>query len=179
MRMEYQLLVKKIERVLENAKYGVFATSDKDGIVSASQDCLINIGLDVYIQTDRTFEKINNIKENKNVAIALGDYYFKGKAEILGHPIDFPKFIEIFKKKHPKSYGHYSSLTDEVLIKVVLTECRIWDSGLDNIQEISTFETVMNSDISKTEKPQGKSKILTIVDFDKKTVKNTYCEVLD
>ena len=43
--------------------------------------CLINDGLTLYFQTDKSFEKIKNISENPNVAINLGVFLFQRDCE--------------------------------------------------------------------------------------------------
>lgn len=134
-------IVADIERVLGNAKFGVLATASKTGVVCASQMCLINSGLTVFCQTDNSFEKIQNIKENPNVAINLGSYYFKGTAKILGHPTINNEFIEKLKAKHFSTYEHYTNLPNEVLIKIELTECKIW--GVDKGKDIHNQETIL------------------------------------
>ena len=47
-----------IENLLKNTKFATVATSSKNGIVSTAQMCIVNKGLTVYFQTDKTFEKI-------------------------------------------------------------------------------------------------------------------------
>ena len=145
-------IIDKITNKIKITKFGVLATSDRDGNISACQMCIISDGLDVYFQTDSKFEKIKNIKQNPKVAINLGDYYFKGFAEILGHPTTNANFIKLIQEKHPETYKSYTNLKDEVLIKVNLTECKIW--GVDNSKSIHEQETIMVIDLKnkKTEK---------------------------
>lgn len=87
-------------------------------------------GLKVYMQTDKTFRKVDEIKKNENVAINFGSYNFEGKAKIVGAPKDNAMFMEKFKKKHPKSFKQYTNLPNEVLIEIELTECRIWSKTM-------------------------------------------------
>ncbi|MDR2901815.1 MAG: pyridoxamine 5'-phosphate oxidase family protein [Lactobacillales bacterium] len=145
--MEYSEAIAKIEKLLEATKFAVLATANKQGVVSASQMCLINDGLSVYFQTDKTFEKIKNITENPNIALNLGAYYFKGTAKIIGHPTDFPAFIEKIKKKHLKTYENYTNLPNEVLIQVDLTECKIW--GADASKDLHAQETIQVLDLKE------------------------------
>ena len=150
--MEYNELIKKIEELLTNSKFAVLATSNKDGIVSACQMCIVNDGLKVYFQTDSTFEKIKNIKENPHVAITIGTFNFKGIAKIVGHPTTHNDFIEKIKEKHPETYLHYTNLPTEVLIEVVLTECKIW--GIDNSKDIHNEEIIQVIDLTNKTKKQ-------------------------
>ena len=67
--MEYNQIKENILNVLDKTMFCVLATANKKGVVSACQMCLVNDGLKAYIQTDKNFEKISNIKENPFVAI--------------------------------------------------------------------------------------------------------------
>lgn len=129
--MEYNRLIETIEQLLEKTKFAVLATSNKEGIVSACQMCLVNDGLILYFQTDKSFEKTKNINVNPNVAINIGAYSFKGIAKILDHPSKSDSFIKKIKEKHPQTYTNYTNLPNEVLIKVELTDCKIW-GGIDS-----------------------------------------------
>lgn len=139
--MEYNQLIEKILSVFNATKFCTLATSNKNGDISASQVCLINDGLTLYFQTDKSFEKIQNIKDNSNVAINCGAYYFKGKASIEGHPTKNANFIKLIKEKHPETFNHYTNLPNEVLIKVDLTEAKIW--GIDNSKDVHNQETIV------------------------------------
>lgn len=148
--MEYQELLEKIEKVLKTTKFGVLATANKEGVVSTAQMCIINDGLTLYFQTDNSFEKVQNIKENPNVGINLGTFYFKGSATIVGHPTTNAKFIELIKEKHPMTYSNYTNLINEILIEVKLTECKIW--GVDNSKDIHNQETIQVIDLENKTK---------------------------
>lgn len=143
--MECLEVERKILDLFEKTLFCTLATANKDGVVSASQVCLINDGLTIFVQTDKTFEKVNNIKENPNVAINCGAYYFKGKAEILGHPRKYPDFIQKVKQKHLSTYNSYTNLPNEVLIKIELSEAKIW--GGDNSKDIHNQETILVVDL--------------------------------
>ena len=150
----YNDLIEKILTKLKNTKFVVLATSDKEGNVSACQMCLNNEGLDLYFQTDSSFEKIKNIKENNKVAINMGTFYFKGKATILGRASENEKFVNMIKERHPETYKSYTNIPTEVVIKVDLTEARIW--GVDNGKSIDEQETITVVDLVNQ-----KTKIIT------------------
>lgn len=129
-----------IINLLDNTPFCIIATANKKGIVSTAQMCLINDGLNIYIQTDNSFEKIKNIKENNNVAINIGAYNFKGNAKIIGHPTLNDLYIKKIREKHLKTYEHYTNLKNEVLVKIKLTECKIW--GIKNAYNKETILVV-------------------------------------
>lgn len=155
--MEYQELINKILRLLENTKYVILATANKKGIVSASKMCIVNDGLKIYIQTDNRFEKIQNIKENENVAINIDTVYFKGIARIIGHPSENKMFVEKMKEKHFETYENYTNLPNQVLIKIELTECRMWK-----------FEVINGK----------REEIIKIVNLKDKSINNIICDKL-
>lgn len=154
--MKYKDVEAKIEKILENTLFCTFCTANKKGEICADQMCLVNNGLKAYIQTDLTFEKIKNIKENTNVAINCGAYTFKGIAKLLGKPTDNQMFVEKLKAKHLKTYEHYTKLPNEVLIEIELIECKIW--GVDNKKDIHDQETI------------------TVVNLKDKTLKTIFCD---
>lgn len=135
--------INQIDNLLKNTKYVTLATSSKEGIVSTAQMCIVNNGLTVYFQTDKTFEKVKNIKANKNIAFNIGAYNFKGIARIAGKPFENKEYIELIKQKHYKTYKSYTLLDNEVLIEAQITECKIWgvNSKLDN-QNNETIEVI-------------------------------------
>ena len=139
--MNYSELEPKILMILEKTPHLVLATANKRGVVSAVQMSFVHDGLTVFMQTDRSFEKVKNIEENPNVALNLGAYYFKGTAKVLGKPKSNKKFIEKIKKKDPSTYAHYTNLPNEVLIEVKLTECKIFginsSTGEETIQVVN------------------------------------------
>ena len=153
--MNYQEVENKIIDVLEKTPFCTVANANKKGEISTAQMCLVNDGLTIYMQTDSTFEKIQNIKENDCVAINCGAYNFKGKAKIIGHPTLNKIFIEKIKKKHPETFEHYTNLDNEVLIEVKPIECKIW--GI------------------KSDKNQVKETVL-VVNFQNKTTKEILCD---
>ncbi len=143
--------INKIDNLIKNTKFTTIATSNKNGIVSTAQMCIVNKGLTVYFQTDKTFEKIKNIQENNNIAFNIGAYNFKGKANIVGKPSQNDDFIELIKQKHFETYKSYTLLENEVLIKVEITECKIW--GINSKLDIHEQETIEIIDfINKTKK---------------------------
>jgi general stress protein 26 len=123
---DYEKTATLMKSLLKSSEYAVLSTASGSGVVSASTMCMVSDGLDVYFQTDKNYEKAKNIAENSNVAITLYTAYFKGRAEIIGRPSDNEKFIDILKKKNFRTYENYSLLPSQVLIKVKLSEGRIW-----------------------------------------------------
>lgn len=154
--MTYENMIEKLLNLFNATKFCTLATANNKGEVSASQICLINDGLTLYFQTDKTFEKIQNIKENNKVSINCGAFYFKGKATIEGHPTNNLKFIELIKEKHIDTFNHYTKLPNEVLVRVDLTEAKIW--GVDTSKDVHNQETI------------------AILNFETKEIKTIICD---
>ncbi|MDR0850790.1 MAG: pyridoxamine 5'-phosphate oxidase family protein [Christensenellaceae bacterium] len=154
--MNYDEVIKIIEKLFKSTKFVTLATADKLGVVSTAQMCLINDGLKVFMQTDNKFEKLKNIAENPHVAINIGAFNFKGAAKIVGHPTENKVFIKNLKQKHLETYEHYTNLKDEVLIEIELIQAKIW--GVDNSKDVHNQETIL------------------VVDFKNKTTKTIVCD---
>ena len=88
----------------------------------------INDGLDVYFQTGVDSLKIQQIRENCNVALCVGTYQIEGVAHELGHPLDIgnTSFANAYKLKHPGSFECYSSYSDEVVVHVTIHRATQW-----------------------------------------------------
>ena len=105
MNEEYSKSVDETIKLIENTMFATIATANKNGDVSASKVTIVNDGLDIYFQTDNSFEKAKNIKENNKIAINFGATYAKGIAEIIGKPIQNEMFINKMKKKNIHTYN--------------------------------------------------------------------------
>jgi len=136
---EYEEVLEPIKKLLDVSKYVVLSTADKKGVVSASTMCMVADGLKVYFQTDKSFEKTKNIRENQNVAITIGNTYFKGKAKVVGRPLGNKKFVELMKQKHFETFENYSLLPNQVLILVKLTEVKTWKIS-DGVELITKLD---------------------------------------
>ncbi len=154
--MNYLDLENNIIKALENAMICSFATVNKKGEVSARNMTIVNDGLKIYLQTDNTFDKIKDIKENQNIAINFGAYSIKGKAKIVGHPTINQTYIDKMKVKHEYTYKHYTNLANEVLIEITPFSAKVW--GIDFEKKIENQETI------------------TEVNFINKTYKTTVCD---
>jgi general stress protein 26 len=129
-KVNYKQLKNQIIDILKNKKTAVLATCD-DNNISARSLSLVNNDLIIYFQTDKKFNKCQQIKNNPNVAIAADNVQIEGIAQIIGHPYDDnnKKFLELFKKKHYMSYRLYSKLNDEVVIKIDSKKITLWQNN--------------------------------------------------
>jgi general stress protein 26 len=98
--LDFNELSNEIIEKLEKEQNIVFATS-ANNIVSARTMCHVNIGLDILFSTGGKSGKVEQIKQNANVALVIGDLQIEAKAELFGHPSKHQRFIEKNDIKFP------------------------------------------------------------------------------
>lgn len=84
-------------------KRGILATSLNDK-VTARRMRFIPDGLKLYCWTARLSRKYKQINTNPNVAVVAGFIQIEGTATTKGHPMDEPKFLELYRKQLPMEY---------------------------------------------------------------------------
>ena len=127
MDIEYAILEQEIIRFLDDHKILVLATSANDRVTARSMSC-INIGLNIYFQTDKRFIKFEQIKQNPQVALCAGNVQIEGMAKIGNHSLDSSnkEFVELYKSCHPMAFKSYSHLENNVVIKVEPKLITLW-----------------------------------------------------
>ena len=104
----------------------VLSTSDKEN-VSSRMVSVISYNEKLYI-TSRKSEKLEQIKENSNIALCGDTIQIKGTGKILGSVSD-EKNKEImmeYKNILPASFERFASNPETVLIEFSLTQCKWW-----------------------------------------------------
>ena len=88
----------------------------------------INVGLNIYFQTDADSLKMNQITANPFVAMCVGTFEIEGAAAPCGHPLAEQNafFAKAYQEKHPSSFKKYSTLEDEIVIHVAVRRVRQW-----------------------------------------------------
>ncbi len=126
-KLDFERLREEKVRFLEEHHTIVLATS-RDDKVTARTVSYSTEGLDFYILSWDHHEKLFQIKENPNVALARDNISIKGFAEILGKPLDekSARGGEIIKKKRPKEFEIYSRIPGMVIMKVTPTYIKSW-----------------------------------------------------
>lgn len=121
------MLKEEIIEILKSEKHIVLA-SCSDGRVTARTMSHVNVGTDIYFQTDKKFLKVEQISKNPRVALCVGNLQIEGIAEFGSHPSapGNTEFSRLYKQKHPHSFERYSSLEDEIVIKVKPTLATLW-----------------------------------------------------
>lgn len=125
--MDFERLREEKVRFLEEHHTIVLATSCDDKVTARTVSYSTE-GLDFYILSWDHHEKLFQIKENPNVALARDNISIKGFAEILGKPLDekSARGAEIIKKKRPKEFEIYSRIPGMVIMKVTPTYIKSW-----------------------------------------------------
>ncbi|MDC7124155.1 MAG: pyridoxamine 5'-phosphate oxidase family protein [Spirochaetales bacterium] len=127
MELNFDELKREIELMLEKTKTMVLATSENNK-VTARSICIINDGLDIYFQTDKNFEKCQQIKANRKVALCIDNFQLEGTAFEIGSPLEpyNSYFQKNFQEKHNGSFKTYSHLKNETAFKVEPTKITLW-----------------------------------------------------
>lgn len=112
------------ERIGDHAE-SVLATSRSNRVSARMMSVLIK-GHIFYVQTDKTFRKYQDIRENPQVALCIGSIQIEGICEDIGHPLDNEEFCSRFKHHYSSSYEAYSHLEEERLLRMKPTFIQRW-----------------------------------------------------
>lgn len=121
--------LKKFENVLNEAEVIYLSTSLND-IVSSRPISPMNIGLRLFIRTSAATRKAKDMMANPNVAVCVGNFYFTGKAKILGsvHDDSNIKIKEAYIMRYSDSFSKEDEFikTDEIFIELSITKVSEW-----------------------------------------------------
>ncbi|MDR2687757.1 MAG: pyridoxamine 5'-phosphate oxidase family protein [Oscillospiraceae bacterium] len=113
--LDYGALEAEIEKMLRKAKEIVLATGAGDH-VTARMMAPLSEGLTVMMATGGGSQKAAQIRQNPNVALAVGNLKMEAEAELFGHPGGHPTFLKDYAKKFPLYAKVYRSAPEDVLI---------------------------------------------------------------
>ncbi|MCL2127284.1 MAG: pyridoxamine 5'-phosphate oxidase family protein [Treponema sp.] len=113
--LNYDELLDEITQKLHSAKEIVLATC-ADNKVTARMMAHINDGLNIMFSTNKNSKKVEQIKQNRNIALATGNIKIEAAAEIFGHPKGNAFFLEEYPKKFPHLGAIYPETPDDLLI---------------------------------------------------------------
>jgi general stress protein 26 len=134
-----ELIANEVIAVLEKEKTLVFATSEDNRITIRTMSH-VNEGLTVYFQTGEHYLKTQQIRANPKVAMSVGSVDIEGVAEIIGHPMDTANesVLNKLRRKHPNAVERWSSLPNQVIVKIEIQTARQW-RYVDDKPVIATF----------------------------------------
>jgi len=113
--LDYEALEAEIEKVLREAKEIVLATS-AGGHVTARMMAPLSDGLTVMMATGAGYRKVAQIRQNPNVALAIGNLKMEAGAELFGHPGGHPTFLKGYAEKFPVYAKRYRGAPEDMLI---------------------------------------------------------------
>ena len=125
--LDFEKLREEKIKFLESHHTIIVATS-YDNKVTARTVTYATEGLDFYFMSWDHHEKILQIRENPNVALARDNISIKGVAEILGKSLNekSKKGAEVTKKKHPKEFEIFCRIPGMIMAKVTPTYIKSW-----------------------------------------------------
>ena len=125
--MNFETKKKEFFERLGETCYMVLATSHKDYPMASTMTCLVFDNA-IWMQTDKKFDKYNQLLNNPQVALVKNATQIEGVAQLCGHPLnkENEKFAQLMKKHHPESYEMYSNVDGRVVIRVVPEKAIDW-----------------------------------------------------
>ena len=123
--MDFAQVYENFYKELGESKKMVLSTSSND-VVTSRMMSIVVINKKLYFQTDRTFRKYNQLKENPRVSLCIDNIQMEGYCEEAGVPLDNEEFVNAYKKCFFNSYTRYSSLQNECLFTVIPTFVERW-----------------------------------------------------
>lgn len=113
--------------LLDRNRTMVLATS-AGGRVTARMMSLVHDGLTLYFQTSLNSVKYQQMVENAQVALCIGNLQLEGRACLRGHPLapENEFFRTQYQALHPGSYTTYSGLAHNRVVEVQPVRVTLW-----------------------------------------------------
>ena len=123
--LNYSELLNEITEILQKETSITFATC-ADNQVMARVVCHINYGMNILFSTSMKSQKVEQIKCNPKVALAVNNIKVEGIAELYGHPSSHETFGADYAGKYPHLGSLYESKPDDVLIIIKPTKIALY-----------------------------------------------------
>lgn len=107
------------------SKKMVLSTSFHD-IVTSRTMSIINLNNTLYFQTDNTFRKYDQLKNNTHVALCIDNIQIEGLCNEIGSPIENEDFCNAYRECFANSFHRYTLLKNERLFAVIPTFIERW-----------------------------------------------------
>ncbi|MDE6974861.1 MAG: pyridoxamine 5'-phosphate oxidase family protein [Lachnospiraceae bacterium] len=107
------------------SKKMVLSTSLND-IVTSRTMSIINLNNILYFQTDHTFRKYDQLKNNTHVALCIDNIQIEGSCNEIGKPIENEDFCNAYRECFTSSFNRYTMLNNERLFAVIPTFIERW-----------------------------------------------------
>lgn len=120
---------KKLEEVLSTAEV-IYLSTSKDDKVSSRPVSPLNIGRHLYVRTSADTRKAKEMVYNPNIAVCVGNFYFTGRARLLGSAFD-DRNVEIksaYILRYPDSFSGEDEFikSDEVFFELSIENVCEW-----------------------------------------------------
>ncbi|MCX7747803.1 MAG: pyridoxamine 5'-phosphate oxidase family protein [Clostridia bacterium] len=127
MEISYFELEKETVEILDKNKVWVLSTSENDVVTSRSMS-IINIGLEIFFQTNKRYIKYLQMFKNRNVSLCFMNVSIEGTAEEIGDWKEErnAELLKLYKAAHKSSFDTYGMLDQQVVIKVIPTKVKYW-----------------------------------------------------
>lgn len=112
-------------REFGSGKTMVLSSSEKDKVTSRMMSIVQWDGV-FYFQTDKTFRKYHQLRNNPQVALCIDNIQIEGICEEIGHPMECSSFCNLYQECFSSSFKRYSSLKNERLFAVRPTYIERW-----------------------------------------------------
>ena len=125
--INYKDLENEVIDVLGKNPVWVLSTSMSDYVTSRPVS-IINVGLNIYFQTNMCYVKYEQMKFNKKVSLSCQNVSIEGIAETIGDwsNEDNLQLLKIYKGKHLGSYQKYGNLNGQVVYKITPVKIKLW-----------------------------------------------------
>lgn len=121
--------LKLLENTLHTAEVIYLSTSMED-VVSSRPVSPLNIGLQLFVRTSAATKKAKEMTANPNIAVCAGNFYFTGKAKLLGSVYDDAnaKIKAAYMARYPDSFGKEDEFiqSDEVFFELTMENVSEW-----------------------------------------------------
>lgn len=125
--MDYEILYKEMFEFIKKIEVMTLSTYFDDRLSSRSMS-VVFIEDKLYFQTSKKSRKYSAIINNPRIALSIDNVQIEALAIEVGSPMSNgnKKFINEFKRVHKGSYDVFSSLEEEVVFKVTISNIRVW-----------------------------------------------------
>jgi len=113
--LNYTELSTEIDRQLKTHQYIILATCANNNVTARAM-AHINDGVTVMFSTNRNSKKVEQMKQNPNIALAIEGIKIEAAAEIFGQPKSHSLFTAEYVKKFPQYGTMYLETPDDLLI---------------------------------------------------------------
>lgn len=79
-----------------------------------------------YCQTDESYLKCRQLRENPKAALCFGNFSIEGVCRILGHPTEYDTFLAAMTEHFPSAAERWSALPSERVLEITPTLIYSW-----------------------------------------------------